>query len=48
MKGNENGGFVSAWMKRSRKMLPYNQEYVLKEGTYPEKAQEIAAGRAFL
>ena len=31
-----------------RKMLPYNQEYVLKEGTYPEKAQEIAAGRAFL
>ena len=47
LKGNENGGFVSAWMKRSRKMLPYNQEYVLKEGTYPEKAQEIAAGRAF-
>ena len=38
---------LSVRMKRSRKMLPYNQEYVLKEGTYPEKAQEIAAGRAF-
>ena len=46
LKGNENGGFVSA-DKTVRKMLPYNQEYVLKEGTYPEKAQEIAAGRAF-
>ena len=46
LKGNENGGFVSA-DETVRKMLPYNQEYVLKEGTYPEKAQEIAAGRAF-
>ena len=46
LKGNENGGFVSA-DEMVRKMLPYNQEYVLKEGTYPEKAQEIAAGRAF-
>ena len=46
LKGNENGGFVSV-DETVRKMLPYNQEYVLKEGTYPEKAQEIAAGRAF-
>ena len=46
LKGNENGGFVSA-DETVRKMLPYNQEYVLKEGTYPKKAQEIAAGRAF-
>ena len=46
LKENENGGFVSA-DETVRKMLPYNQEYVLKEGTYPEKAQEIAAGRAF-
>ena len=46
LKGNENGGFVSA-DETVRKMLPYNQEYVLNEGTYPEKAQEIAAGRAF-
>ena len=46
LKGNENGGFVSA-DETVRKMLPYNQEYVLKEGTYPEKAQEIAAGRTF-
>ena len=28
-------------------MLPYNKEYELKEGKYPEKMQEIAAGRAF-
>ena len=48
IKGNENGGFVSAWMRLSRKMLPYNKEYELKEGKYPEKMQEIAAGRAFL
>ena len=33
LKGNENGGFVSA-DETVRKMLPYNQEYVLKEGTY--------------
>lgn len=46
LKGNENGSFVSA-DETVRKMLPYNQEYVLKEGAYPEKAQEIAAGRAF-
>ena len=46
LKGNENGGFVSA-DETVRKMLPYNQEYVLNEGTYPEEAQEIAAGRAF-
>ena len=46
LKGNENGGFVSA-DETVRKMLPYNQEYLLKEGTYPEKSQEIAAGRAF-
>ena len=46
LKGNENGGFVSA-DETVRKMLPYNQEYVLKEGKYPEKMQEIAAGRAF-
>ena len=38
--------FVSA-DETNQKMLPHNQEYVLKEGTYPEKAQEIAAGRAF-
>ena len=38
---------LSAWMRLSGKMLPYNKEYELKEGNYPEKAQEIAAGRAF-
>ena len=31
----------------ARKMLPYIKEYTLKEGKYPEKMQEIAAGRAF-
>ncbi len=36
IKGNENGGFVSA-DETAGKMLPYNKEYVLKEGTYPEK-----------
>lgn len=46
LKGNENGGFVSA-DETVRKMLPYNKEYELKEGKYPEKMQEIAAGRAF-
>ena len=34
-------------MRLPRKMLPYNKEYELKEGKYPEKMQEIAAGRAF-
>ena len=29
------------------KRQPYNKEYELKEGKYPEKMQEIAAGRAF-
>ena len=46
MKGNENGGFV-CMDETARKMLPYNKEYELKEGKYPEKMQEIAAGRAF-
>lgn len=46
LKGNENGGFV-CMDKIARKMLPYNKEYELKEGKYPEKMQEIAAGRAF-
>ena len=46
LKGNENGGFV-CMDKTARKMLPYNKEYELKEGKYPEKMQEIAAGRAF-
>ena len=46
IKGNEKGGFV--YMdETARKMLPYNKEYELKEGKYPEKMQEIAAGRAF-
>ena len=31
----------------ARKMLPYIKEYTLKEGKYPEKMREIAAGRAF-
>ena len=46
IKGNENGGFV-CMDETARKMLPYNKEYELKEGKYPEKMQEIAAGRAF-
>ncbi|WP_270779815.1 ABC transporter permease [Holdemanella biformis] len=46
LKGNENGGFV-CMDKTARKMLPYNKEYELKEGKYPEKMQEIASGRAF-
>ncbi len=38
---------LSAWMRLQEKMLPYNKEYELKEGKYPEgKMQEIAAGRA--
>lgn len=40
LKGNENGGFVSA-DETVRKMLPYNQEYVLKEGTYPERRRKL-------
>lgn len=46
LKGNENGGFV-CMDETARKMLPYNKEYELKEGKYPEKMQEIATGRAF-
>ena len=46
IKGNENGGFV-CMDETARKMLPYNKEYELKEGKYPKKMQEIAAGRAF-
>ena len=46
IKGNEKGGFV-CMDEIARKMLPYNKEYELKEGKYPEKMQEIAAGRAF-
>ncbi|MBC5998431.1 ABC transporter permease [Clostridiales Family XIII bacterium BX16] len=46
LKGNENGGFV-CMDETARKMLPYNKEYELKEGKYPEKMQEIAAGKAF-
>ena len=46
IKGNENGGFV-CMDETARKMLPYNKEYELKEGKYPEKMQEIAAGKAF-
>ena len=46
IKGNENGGFV-CMDETARKLLPYNKEYELKEGKYPEKMQEIAAGRAF-
>ena len=46
IKGNEKGGFV-CMDETARKMLPYNKEYELKEGKYPEKMQEFAAGRAF-
>ena len=46
IKGNEKGGFV-CMDETARKMLPYNKEYELKKGKYPEKMQEIAAGRAF-
>ena len=46
IKGNEKGGFV-CMDETAKKMLPYNKEYELKEGKYPEKMQEIAAGRAF-
>ena len=33
-------------MRLQEKCL-YNKEYELMEGKYPEKMQEIAAGRAF-
>ena len=46
IKGNEKGGFV-CMDETTRKMLPYNKEYELKEGKYPGGTQEIAAGRAF-
>ena len=46
IKGNEKGGFV-CMDETARKMLPYIKEYTLKEGKYPEKMREIAAGRAF-
>ena len=46
IKGNEKGGFI-CMDETARKMLPYNKEYELKEGKYPEKMQEIAAGREF-
>ena len=46
IKGNEKGGFV-CMDETARKMLHQNKEYELKEGKYPEKMQEIAAGRAF-
>lgn len=34
LKGNEKGAFVSA-DEHVREMLPYNQEYLLSEGSYP-------------
>lgn len=46
LKGNEKGGFVSI-DESARKMLPYNQEYLLEEGAYPEGVEEIAASKAF-
>lgn len=46
LKGNEKGGFVSI-DEPARKMLPYNQEYLLEEGAYPEGVEEIAASKAF-
>lgn len=46
LKGNEKGAFVSA-DKHVREMLPYNQEYLLSEGSYPKGPQDIAASKAF-
>lgn len=46
LKGNEKGAFVSI-DESARKMLPYNQEYLLEEGSYPEGVEEIAASKAF-
>lgn len=40
IKGNENGGFV-CMDETARKMLPYNKEYELKEGKYPEKCRKL-------
>ena len=46
IQGNEKGAFVSV-DEIVRKMLPYNQEYLLESGTYPDTENEIAASRAF-
>ena len=46
LKGNEKGGFVST-DEIVREMLPYNQEYLLEEGIYPESIEDIAASNAF-
>lgn len=46
LKGNEKGVFISV-DEATRGMLPYNEEYLLTEGTYPEGTQDIAASKAF-
>lgn len=46
LKGNEKGAFVSA-DEHVREMLPYNQEYLLSEGSYPKSSRDIAASTAF-
>ena len=46
LKGNEKGSFVST-DSSVRKMLPYNKEYLLEAGAYPEKENEIAGSKAF-
>ena len=46
IKGNENGGFV-CMDETARKMLPYNKEYGLKEGKYPEKCRKLPPEELF-
>lgn len=46
LKGNERGTFAFV-DQNTRKMFPSNQAFQLKEGAYPEKGNEIAAGEAF-
>ena len=46
IKGNEKGGFV-CMDETARKMLPYNKEYELKEGKYPEKCRKLPPEELF-
>ena len=46
IKGNENGGFV-CMDETARKMLPYNKEYELKEGSIREKCRKLPPEELF-
>ena len=47
IKGNENGGFV-CMDETARKMLPYNKEYELKEGSIRGERRKLPQGEHFL